>query len=531
MADDRQAGRHRSLIVALPSLAKDSGAWEALRDALNERGLLAEESDWLIYDHHIGRLSRLRLQDVTRDLEATIAGQWRANGGYDEITLVGHSVGALLVRKAWLNCVDPDQGDEFTGRAWGRRVKRFVLFAGVSRGIDTETLPLFMRLATRLFEALPGTFSVEDMFRGSKFITDLRISWIRHFARLAPEERPTTVQLLGTHDTMVGRDDSIDLAAFPDNPAWNVPGAKHADLHRVEQLRNPLPRLQLIADALQHVQKPDPSPVARPEAKKVLMIVHGIRASRVDDWVQRARTRAQERWSDVEVVTPTYGYLSALRFALPSFRRRYARFFRDFYTETVSRHRRASISVLSHSNGTYALGRCLHDFGSIRLQRVVVAGSVLPSNFQWTPLIDGRRVMGVRSDGGHLDWPVAIMCSLLRGLGMRDVGTGGFDGFMESGLTEDVRYHRGGHDAMLSERNIDSMLSFLFEGTPAARTDEMVDDSPWMRRLSRAAGYAGLLVAASITLLIAWLAQGHHWGALVAVLIGLALFLFAADIA
>lgn len=117
------------------------------------------------------------------------------------------------------------------------------------------------------------------------------------------------------------------------------------------------------------------------------MIVHGIRNSSSAGWVQRAEARVRERWPNVHPAAPSYGYLSAWRFAMPNVRKRYSRYFRDFYTELLAERPLARFNVLCHSNGTYLLGQSLKDFDSIRLGRVALAGSVLPREYPWRSMI------------------------------------------------------------------------------------------------------------------------------------------------
>ena len=497
----------RSLVVVVPGLRCDLEPWKDLRRALEERDLLPERPDWLFLDHGVRRHTRKPLIVAAREIAGRIADQWRLAGGYDAITLVGHSAGALLLRRAWLNEIDETLRINPPPAPWAEKVDRFVLFAGISRGVCTESLSWPVRLLTRLMEVVPGKFTMEETFRGAGFITDLRIDWVRYFASAATDRpRPRTVQLLGSSDALVGREDSIDLTSFPNSELWDVPGGTHSNLHRFAQSDNPEARLRQIADALQFDRPQDPPP-ATEEPKSVLMIVHGIRASRIDDWVETAQRRVEERWpGQVVVQRPTYGYLSAVRFALPMVRKRYARYFRDFYTETISRHKGAPISVLCHSNGTYALGRCLLEFEAIRVERVALAGSVLPSDFKWSELVSRKRVKDLRSDGGSADWPVGILCRLLRSLGMKDVGTGGFDGFRD--IANDVRYHPGGHGAMLAQPNLDSILGFLVEGQlPAAKA---LPRTSRMLPISRAVPYLAWLLLAALAAAVALaLVQGQ----------------------
>jgi hypothetical protein len=239
----------RLLIAAVPGLSAKREPWERLRKELQQPGVFSGVNvEWLYFDHKINLLSRVGLAAGARTFEAEVLQKWLASDGFHEIILTGHSLGALIARKAWLNAVDPSQGNDYTGNAWGGKVSRFVLFAGLSRGLETEK-KLFKRLESRLVETLPGRFTIEDCYRGSVFITNLRISWIRHLGKLPPDAQPITVQLLGTKDGFVTGEDSIDLDAFPNiNPTY-VPGAGHGDVHNLDKAIDPNGRLKIFLEA------------------------------------------------------------------------------------------------------------------------------------------------------------------------------------------------------------------------------------------------------------------------------------------
>jgi len=518
----------RILIVSVPGLNGTSQPWQKLEEAFKARDVFPNaEVNWLHYGL-ISFFSRRSLAHIARDLDARINQEWEKNDGYDRVILTGASMGALIARKAWLNAVDKEQGTDYTGSAWGAKVERFVLFAGLSRGVDVDK-PWWWRIYARQIDLIPGRFTFEDCFRGSGFITDLRISWIRLINRLG-DKAPMMLQLLGSDDWIVTKEDSIDLDVFPDTPPITVPDAAHHNAHWIERVKDPEGRLKLIIRQFQRELGRESVVQSNVrEKRRVLMVVHGIRASKTDGWVEQTKQIVAQRWPDVVVWTPTYGYLSALRFAIPWIRRRYARNFCDYYTEVIAKHRNASVSVICHSNGTYALGQSLRKFNAIRLDRIALAASVLPPEFEWTKLCNSTRVSAVRSDSACRDYPVAVLCNALRGLGMRDVGPGGFDGF-GGNTVEEVRYYNGGHSSMLVQSNLESMLEFLMDGSVAKPNATLISDPGLTRNISRA---AVLLAWPLVLLLLAGIAFGTltwGWWVLVSAVVALALGLFVLDI-
>src|SRR5438874_614015 len=78
---------------------------------------------------------------------------------------------------------------------------------------------------------------------------NLRIEWVHYFRR--PEApRPVVVQLLGTMDDSVTREEYVDIEQFPNTRHLSVPGAGHFDIHRLDLAPDPVLRYALLRDAL-----------------------------------------------------------------------------------------------------------------------------------------------------------------------------------------------------------------------------------------------------------------------------------------
>jgi len=92
----------------------------------------------------------------------------------------------------------------------------------------------------------------------------------------------------------------------------------------------------------------------------------------------------------------------------------------------------------------------------MRFDRVLLAGSVLPVGYDWRGRRETGQVRRIRNDRAARDIPVGVLCAGLRGLGMRDVGTAGVDGFHEwdDDAKSEVYYYPGGHSAALSVDNL-----------------------------------------------------------------------------
>jgi len=489
------SGQRRLLVVLVPGLTAPLPRWASLQ------GRLSQEADfnpahtvWLPIDHRLHALSLGRLETHAVNIAAQINATWLSHGGFDDVLLIGHSMGGPLIRRAYLLAAadsGPAPGE------WAAAVRRIVLFASISRGIDMNAR-WGRRLVAWLLRMTPllPRFVTEDAMRGSTFLTNLRLDWINHFARL--HQAPLVVQLLGTRDSMVTSEDSRDLLAFPTARYLSVPDADHTSLLSLDDAPDAEVRYAVLRKALlgrfeagEDVIRPDV------DVERVVFLLHGIRASIVEEWLEDLAARIQQRGGGrVVVIAPEYGWVSAAGFALPPIRGKFVRVLQDQYTQAVARYPRAEFSVIAHSNGTYMLGHAMLKSPGMRFQRVYLAGSVLPQDF-WgrfapRPLPAGR----IRNDCANRDWPVALLCNALNGVRMKDVGTGGFAGFLGNS-TQEVAYLAGGHDAALLEKRRDGVVDFILGQNVAVATD--VRDPGWFRPFSNAMPYvAWILVCAFV---------------------------------
>lgn len=446
------------------------------------RRLLAEPelagSDVLLFDHQIGRLTIGRGYEFATRLRSEIDAQWIRHGGYEDILLAGHSTGSLLLRAAYLQSAGRDPRQPRTVQ-WSEHVSRIVLLAGIGRGVDAEERGRWS-LVLRAGRFIPFIRSsvMYDVLRGADFVSDVRIAWIRHMFELtsaatrdstAPRP-PIVVQVLGTEDDVVRRDDNIDLEQFPNAYHIDIPGAGHQTLHRLELTPAPELSYRLVREAFVGQSFPHASTQRRKEAdpiRRVVFLLHGMRSSR-DDWVREIAPMLRERMPDAEVVESSYGWISLLSFALPSVRRREISWLQDQYSEYLARHPAATFDVVAHSNGAYIVGQALEHVPSMRFSRVALLGSVLPSDYPWTQRREWGQADLVRTDRTADDLVVAVFCNALRGVGMTDVGTSGWSGFEDTGGVErDIAWFRGGHSAALAPSNLKNVADFLTTGRTA----------------------------------------------------------------
>jgi hypothetical protein len=305
-----------------------------------------------------------------------------------------------------------------------------------------------------------------QIIRGSDFITNLRIQWIRYFASQG-ESAPIVVQLLGTRDDIVTREDSVDIEQFPKGYYTEISDATHLDLYRLDIAEHPEGRYALIRDAFVGQKPIEAQNRTFTGPQDVVFVIHGIRANN-RTWVEQIRLLIQQKWPTVSCIGPDYGFVSALRFAIPPLRRRRLAWFKDAYSEALARNPSAKFNFIGHSNGTYLLGESLRSLPDMCFERVVLVGSVLPNDYPWNDRLKDKQVASLRVDCSCYDWPVGWLCSGLRSIGMKDVGTGGYSGFLyptNPMLKYEYRWHVGGHSAPLSQDNLEALAAYAIAGT------------------------------------------------------------------
>lgn len=523
--------RGRPLVVVVPALRGGRDTWQPLLDRLAREEALAG-AHWLWWDHRVKWYSLASPAALAIELRARITQDWAAYGPFSEVILVGHSFGGMLIRSAYLLACGV--GPQATQPSpWGPLVSRIILFAAVNRGVDPERR-LALRCGYWLTRACPPvrTIVTAQLFKGSSYITNLRIQWIRHFDALGGSA-PIVVQLLGTRDEIVTSHDSVDIEQFPSGFYIEIPEATHGDLHRLDPAyaSDPDGRYVLLRDAFVHARPALAQNRTFQGSDRVVFVLHGIRATN-RTWVKQTIDAITARWPSVKAIGDQYGYISALRFAIPMTRRRHLTWFQDAYSEALAHNPRATFDFIGHSNGTYLFGESLRQIPGMSFNRAVLVGSVLPSEYDWSERMQSGQIQALRVDGSSRDWPVGWLCSALRGLGMTDVGTGGFDGFIAAGAAskQEFLWYRGGHSAPLTPDNLPTLAEYALEGTVIAPPqDRMVSGVGWFAIVSRAARRLAPVGVLALIAAIGYLALQNPVGAAAALAAAIAV-VFVLDI-
>ena len=504
----------RGLFVFIPGLPPrlrtGEPPWKPLVQRL--RSDLAPKWRIEVFEHGLTATSRVDLDQVVRRLAAQLR-DWTGELSTDVeppdgIIIAGHSFGGVLARAAFL--LDASTPEE-PGHRWTELVRRMVLLGSPNSGyrVDAPGTPLRWRLAYAL--ATPFVdYTVEKVQAGGYWITDLRLRWLEAYRSDTP--RPRVIQVLGTSDSLVTHADILDQKFMPHATVYEIPGADHAGLVRLDSAPDPDRRyLQLKAAIL---GRPDEQTDQgrKPEEEPTAFILHGIRASALGTWVQDLGTAftAESGSAKAQVVSPDTGYFSAMEFALPGTRRRKVHEFLKLYGDAYATRDPNRFVFAGHSNGTYMMAQALDRVPAMRFRKIYLAGTVLPRRYDWQRLFDNQQIGqrsgnvwtpgAVRNDRATSDIPVGILCSWLRGLGSSDVGTAGVDGFeyASGGEVDQTRRFRGGHGAALqSLEQLGQIAKYLTDAS--SDSTEAEDTSALFAGASR---IVGLRIVAWGTLLM-----------------------------
>jgi pimeloyl-ACP methyl ester carboxylesterase len=244
-------------------------------------------------------------------------------------------------------------------------------------------------------------------------------------------------------------------------------------------------------NAKKEVPQGEPARIKKP--KHIVLLVHGILTEA--NWQERVAK--QIRQCGIEVYPLKYGYFDVISFLLPGWTRlapikRVHKELRDVQW----RHRDAQVSVVAHSFGTYAICSILEDFSDLRLDRLILCGSVVREGYPWDRVSEQVNHRIVNECGARDIWPrMASTCSW-------GYGASGARGFGTARVRD--RFHPGKHSDFFETGFVELYwLPFILYG-------EVVESDYEHRRPKAPFGY-GLLSFLPLRWVLAGLALGGTW--------------------
>jgi pimeloyl-ACP methyl ester carboxylesterase len=266
-----------------------------------------------------------------------------------------------------------------------------------------------------------------------------------------------------------------------------------------------------------------------------VFVIHGIRDRGF--WTQKIARKAMAEAAGAKRVarsmTMSYGYLAMLPFVMPWVRRDKVRWLMDRYADCRALYPAAKFHYVGHSNGTYLVARALRDYRAARFQRIVLAGSVIRTDYDWrSVIVGGNQAEAVLNYVASGDWVVAVFphgLSPFPGLDLGGAGHFGFDQLAGPGVgtqaprissvdiggatSYQVYYVGGGHGAGIKESQWDDIAKFVVHGKPPSigDPDYVSRQNGWVAAASRlppltfmVAVILLLCVLGAVSLLFAW---------------------------
>jgi len=511
------------LVVVVPGTGQGPKEWQSFLDRLKKEEA-SQDFAWLVFDHQITRPTFGSARRLVDELASCID-EKVTRSQYSHITLIGHSIGGMLIRRAYLQSADALADQPASNVGWARLVDKMFLFSSVNKGIRSD-VSWWSPFAYWLLRTIPHPRLVlEDMELGSDFIADTRVAWIRYFGAIRNHQKssggqtphlPRVVQFWGTEDSIVRESDNADLEAFSGPVIIRVSGAQHSNLHRLEPeyAADPEARWALFKRELFNEDPPNLPPPDHPP-QHILIIARGIRDSSISDWVSDLKLNAIKsgvyKPQDIEEIE--YGYFSAVHFAIRAIRSKNIPAFRDVYAQRLAENPSAEFDFIGHSNGTYIFGQSMLSTPSMRFRNVVLVAPVLPTDFDWDRLFSRGQIEAIRYDVANRDFPVGVLCSFLNGIGSSDIGPSGVvlfgEGTMVRARVHKVGWYPGGHSAALIDdpesaiSNRQHILNFAAYGADLGAGNPLQHELGWMQHISRATPWIAYVLITILTILFA----------------------------
>ena len=496
-------------------------------------------ADVLVPDLPLGTFSTAKPSQIVSSLLTQIDELWQQKiehgDPYRSITIIGHSMGALIGRKLYVcACGEHKKRAPFEEdieashpRPWADCVDRIILLAGMNRGWEinhhlskfaaiTWTLGVFFGDMFRILRlGDPIIFAIR---RGSVFLTELRVQWLL-MRRSADEKcvgKALTIQLLGSIDDMVSPNDNVDLVVGRDFVYLDVPHSGHENVIEFDDARYGEGRRKVLLNALKCSEEeleqkqilPADTGFGEPDASvtDVVFVIHGIRDEGY--WTHKIARKIKEKGKlhnrVIATETSSYGYFPIAQFVFPSERNRKMQWFMDQCVEAMAMYPAADLSFVGHSHGTYLLARALELYTCCRFQRVVFAGSVVHTRYNW----DKRKAKGQIEEVANYvatnDWVVAWFPGTFQKLRFQDLGGAGHLGF-ESPLVQQVTYVQGDHGAAIQEDNWQAIADFVLGQSASSPSPLLKQRHDWLSMIP------GLLIWLVIVLVAFGGALGLTW--------------------
>jgi len=151
------------------------------------------------------------------------------------------------------------------------------------------------------------------------------------------------------------------------------------------------------------------------------MSVHGIRTE--GKWQKLLGEVAGD--NRIKVRQFDYGHFGIARLLFGPSRKKKIRQFYNYYSTVISDKKldidltdyRKRPSIVAHSLGTYIVANCMLKHRNVKFDKIILCGSILPEDFDWSRLLGRDQVGLVRNECGHKDVWAGIVGHFVAGTG------------------------------------------------------------------------------------------------------------------
>lgn len=243
------------------------------------------------------------------------------------------------------------------------------------------------------------------------------------------------------------------------------------------------------------------------EKKITCLTVHGIRTRGL--WQQSLQKEIESKVDTVKFESYKYGYFTILSFCIPFLRNIQISRFKKTLEQTLIKEDKEgrSLYIFCHSFGTYivvkSISKIINENKNLNVDRIVLAGSVLPSIYDFSKILNASNIRIINECGSH-DNVLLLSEALVPNTGM--AGRVGFYGMNNDRFVN--RFFKGGHSHYFDEKTRfieKNWLTLFTEQTDIPIIDQRNDPSITSRTLEKFASFLGKIKEVSYIMLLLYL--------------------------
>jgi serine/threonine-protein kinase len=189
--------------------------------------------------------------------------------------------------------------------------------------------------------------------------------------------------------------------------------------------------------------------------KKTIFSIHGIRTR--GEWQKRLNDILSGKY---KTHTFDYGFFAATKLLIKPFRENAIDWFYDEYSSAINENDSNVVitdfkkrpTIIAHSFGSYIVIMSMLKYEEIKFDKIILCGSILPCDFDWSEIFRRDQVSLVRNEFGKKDFWANVV-----GFFVSDAGRSGRNGFdYYSNIIEQQQFSYFKHSDYFSKEHIKS---------------------------------------------------------------------------